>query len=541
MFVPALKRWAKLGRPSGASMYSVQRLGSLSAQRLGACFGSKTGFLFRLPGSSTLVILPTLRAVARISRVRALVLILVLLSALPSPANVIHLKNGRVIWADEVRESKDRVEYDLGEDTYAIPKSLVERVEAGGVAPVHTGSAASARASTEVPDITPPAPSFNHEADVAEKVIRGGKVDSDALSSLGQASNPELAATAYFLAGKHESDHGNFPQAKRYYESALRFQPDNSTLLIYYAATLMRTGHAAEALAYAQHAASIAPESPDAIAMLGFVQFASDHTPDAIRSWTKSLTLRPDATVSQYLARATRESTAESDFSQRESSHFNLHFEGKDTSETFRRDLLATLDSEYDDVARDLGYSPRNTIAVTLYTQQAFFDVTRAPSWSGAINDGKLRIPISGVPSVTPELARVLKHELTHSFVSQMSSNRCPTWLNEGIAQIEEGKSSASNGRQLAQLFASGNEIPFNVLEGSFMSFSAPEATLAYAESLAATEYIRDAYGMSELARILERLSQGSSTEAALRATVHSDYRRLRDEMTSTLRGRYGE
>ncbi|MGD1214525.1 MAG: peptidase MA family metallohydrolase [Terriglobales bacterium] len=472
---------------------------------------------------------------------RALVLILVLLPALPAPADVIHLKNGRTIWADQVRETKDRVEYDLGEDTYAIPKASVERIDAGGAAPVHAGSGASAGGSINAPDINPPAPSFSHEADVAEKVIRDGKVDTDTLASLAQTANPELAATAYFLAGKHESDRGNFPQAKRYYESALRFQPDNSTLLIYYAATLMRTGHASEALSYAQHAASIAPDSPDAIAMLGFVQFASDHTPDAIRSWKKSLTLRPDATVSQYLARAQRESSAESDFSQRESSHFNLHFEGKDTSETFRRDLLATLDSEYDDLVRDLGYSPHNNIAVTLYTQQAFFDVTRAPSWSGAINDGKLRIPISGVPSVTPELARVLKHELTHSFVSQMSSNRCPTWLNEGIAQIEEGKSSASYGHQLAQLFAAGNEIPFNVLEGSFMSFSAPEATVAYAESLAAAEYIRDAYGMSEIARILELLSQGSSAEAALRATIHSDYRQLRDEMTRNLKEKYGE
>src|ERR1019366_2472783 len=97
---------------------------------------------------------------------------------------------------------------------------------------------------------------------------------------------------------------------------------------------------------------------------------------------------------------------------------------------------------------------------------------------TGAINDGKLRIPINGIASVTPELARVLKHELTHSFVSQMSSNRCPTW------QIEEGKSSASYGHQLAPLFAAGNEIPFNMLEGSFMSFYAPEATAAYAESL---------------------------------------------------------
>src|ERR1700691_3114238 len=80
-----------------------------------------------------------LRAGAKISRVRVLVLILVLLAALAAPADVIHLKNGRAIWADQVRETKDRVEYDVGEDTYAIPKSSVERIDAGGVAPVHGG------------------------------------------------------------------------------------------------------------------------------------------------------------------------------------------------------------------------------------------------------------------------------------------------------------------------------------------------------------------------------------------------------------------
>jgi tetratricopeptide (TPR) repeat protein len=459
----------------------------------------------------------------------------VLLPALPASGDVIHLKNGGTIWADEVRTStnKDHVEYDVGEDTYAIAKSSVDHIESGGSRP-------AGGSSSNTPNINPAAPSFDHEADIAVKVIRDGKVDTDALASLAGGGNSEVAATAYFLAGKHESDQGNYPVARRYYESALRFQPDNSTLLIYYAATLLRTGHAAEALPYAQHAANIAPDSPDAIAMLGFVQFASDHTPDAIRSWKKSLALRPDGTVKEYLARAERESNAESDFSQRESTHFNLHFEGKQTSENFRRDLLATLDSEYDDLARDLGYAPHNNIAVTLYTQQAFFDVTRAPSWTSAINDGKLRIPISGMSSVTRELARVLKHELTHSFIAEMSGNRCPAWLNEGVAQMEEGRSSASNGHRLAQLFASGNEIPFNMLEGNLMNFSAAEAIVAYAESLAAAEYIRDAYGMSEVTRILELLSRGSSIEAALRATVHSDYRQLREEMARGLNERYG-
>lgn len=479
------------------------------------------------------------QAIARISPVRNLsVTILVLLTALPSAPEVIHLKNGRSIWADQVRQTKDRVEYDVGDDSYAIPKSSVERVEAGGIAPAHSHGGA---ASAEVPDFTPPMPTFSHAADVAQKVVKDGAVDADALAGFERDGNAEISATAYFLAGKTETDRGNFPLAQRYFESALHYQPDNSTLLVYYSACLMRTGKAAEALSYAERAARVAPQSPDALAMLGFAQFAADHTADAILSWKKSLKLRPDATVSQYLARAEREASAEAEFSQNESAHFNLHFEGRESSAGFRRDLLATLESDYDDLVRDLGYSPRANIAVTLYTQQAFFDVTSAPAWTSALNDGKLRIPVSGVNSVTPELARVLKHELTHSFVSQMSAGRCPTWLNEGIAQIEEGKSSAAYGRPLARLYAAGNEIPYNVLEGSFLSFSPPQATVAYAESLATTEYIRDSYGISEVTRILERLAQGSSVESALRASIHSDYRQLHDDMARYLKEKYGE
>ncbi|HVM92512.1 MAG TPA: peptidase MA family metallohydrolase [Terriglobales bacterium] len=463
--------------------------------------------------------------------------ILVLLTALSAPADVIHLKNGRTIWADQVREdkNKDRVEYDVGENTYAIPKSSIDRIDAGGVAPVTASHGEAA-----LPDFTPQV-SFSHEADLSGKIVRDGKIDGDALAALDTAGNPELAATGYFLAGKFAADHGNFPEARRYYESALRFQSDNATLLIYYAASLLRTGHNSEALACALRAASLAPDSPDALGMLGFVQFANDRTPEAIRSWKRSYELRPDPVIKQYLDRAQRESKAEAAFSQSESSHFNLHFEGKESSEGFRRELLAALDADYDDLVRDLGYSPHDTIAVTLYTQQAFFDVTRAPSWSGAINDGKLRIPVNGMQSVSGDLAHVLKHELTHSFIAQITSHRCPTWLNEGIAQMEEGKSSASNGHALSQLYGAGAEIPYNMLEGSFMSFSAPEASTAYAESLAAAEYIRDTYGMGEIQQILTRLGQGSGTEAALRATMHLDYRQMRDDMAKWLGDRYGK
>jgi tetratricopeptide (TPR) repeat protein len=383
-------------------------------------------------------------------------------------ADTIHLKNGRTILADHVRENGSRYEYDIGDDSYAIPKSSVERIEAGGMpAPA---SSSTAKTAGDLPVFTP-ADSLANEGDLPKTIVKDGKVDSDAVAKLEGKGNAELSATADFIAGKFEFEHGNIDQAGRYFDSALRFQPENSTVLIYYAALLVRTGNPSQALTYAQRAVRAAPESPDAYTVLGYAQQASDRTKDAVASWKHSLELRPDPAVQQYLAKAQREQNVETDFAQRESSHFVLHYEGKQTSEAFRGQIIATLESDYDDLARDLGTPPRDNILVTLYTGQAFFDVTRAPSWSGAINDGKLRIPISGLTSMTPELARVLKHELAHSFINQISAGRCPPWLHEGIAQLLEPKSLGSDGRQLAQMFKAQRNIPLNVLEGSFLRF----------------------------------------------------------------------
>jgi hypothetical protein len=471
-------------------------------------------------------------------RVTTLFYVSVMLACAAASADTIHLKNGRTILADHVRENGTRYEYDIGDDSYAIPKSSVERVETGGM-PASAPSGAGKNAG-ELP-VFIPADSLAHEGDLPKTIVKDGKVDPDALAKFEAKGNAELSATADFIAGKFEFEHGNIDQARRYFDSALRFQPENSTVLVYYAALLVRTGNAAQALSYAQRAVSAAPNSPDAYTVLGYAQQASDRTKDAVASWKHSLELRPDPTVQQYLAKAQREQNAETDFAERESTHFVLHYEGKQTSEAFRGQILAALEADYDDLASNLGTPPRDNILVTLYTEQAFFDVTRAPSWSGALNDGKLRIPISGLSSLTPELARVLKHELAHTFINRLSGGRCPPWLHEGIAQLLEPRTLGSDGHQLALLFKSQRNIPLNMLEGSFMRFSGAEAYLAYAESLAAVSYINDTYGLSDIQRVLQRLSEGSSTEAALRATIHSDYGQLETEVGKYLSDKYGE
>jgi tetratricopeptide (TPR) repeat protein len=463
-------------------------------------------------------------------------LLLVAGLAVPVSADVIHLKNGDVIYADEVKDTGAKVVYQKGDDTYSIPKSRVERIEKSD-APVATPSATAA-------DLPIPAPSPANtagEAELLNQVVRNGRVDREALRQLELRGDPARTALGYYVAGKQEFESGDYNSSRRDFEMALQNDPRNPAILNFYAALLIKTGNPQQALLYAEHAVQEAPDSPDAYAVLGYAQFATDHNKEAIQSWKKSVSLRPDASIQQMIARAQRENSAESNFSERETGHFSLRYEGTQSSESLRGQILSTLESAYQDLSHEFGSEPRQSIEVILYTGQDYFDVTRAPSWTGALNDGKIRIPLRGVNYVSSDFARVLRHELTHSFVNQATQGRCPTWLNEGIAQMLEPRSLGSLGAPLARLFKNEQEVPLNMLEGGFLGLSTMQAEIVYAESLATTEYIRDHYGMSDIMRILQRLGQGESTESALRSTIHCDYRELQEETGEALVKQFGE
>ena len=458
-------------------------------------------------------------------------------------ADVIHLKNGDIIYADESKESGNHIEYQKGDDTYTIPKSLVQNVEKGGASQVSpsagSSAGASAAADMQMPADMASAPGAGQEQALGQ-IISNGQVNRDALRELELRGNARATAVAYYIAGKQEFQSGDYNSAKRDFESALRNDAQNPAILNFYAALLVKTGNPQEALLYAEHAVQLAPDSPDAYAVLGYAQFATDHGREAIESWKKSIALRPDASIRQLIARAQREGSVENNYSERDTGHFILRYEGEHSSQTLRDQILATLESAYQDLSREFGSEPRASIEVVLYTNQDYFDVTRAPSWTGALNDGKIRIPLRGMNNVNSDLARVLRHELTHSFVNQATQGRCPQWLNEGIAQMLEPRSLGSLGAPLAQLFKAEREVPLNGLESGFNSFSTSQAVLAYAESLATVTYIRDQYGMSDVIRILERLNQGESIEAALRSTIHCDYRELQEETGAALARQYG-
>lgn len=463
---------------------------------------------------------------------RLSIILLLLVSVLPAQADVIVLKNGKRIVVDTAREINGRVEYEIGQNTYAISMTLVDRIEKPGDEPQPTAL------KTYVPFT--PTETFPSPKELTAKVVKDGKVDTDALAVLDRWSNDDTIAAAYFQAARFEQRQGNRDQAVIYYQRALLRKPESSAIIDHLASLLIQLGRGAEAVPLAERAVRAEPNSADSWTVLGYAYFSSDQNPDAVRAWTRSLELRKDDTVARYLAKAQREASAEAEFEKRSSAHFTLKYEGHRIAESLSTAVLQNLEQQYDDLGTLFGTRPKANIAVVLYTDQAFFDVTQSPSWTGAVNDGKIRVPVSGVDEVTPEFSRILRHELVHSFINQISRGRCPQWLQEGIAQLVEPRSTKPYGKTLAQLYGSGQQIPMNQMETSFMELSQEQASVAYLQSLAVAEFIRDTFGMAYLRIILEKMGDGASTESALRSAIHCGYGKLEFDVADYLKTRYG-
>jgi tetratricopeptide (TPR) repeat protein len=465
-------------------------------------------------------------------------LVLLLAVAAPARADTIVLKNGRRIVALSIVDEGDKVRYQTSAGELTLPKSIVDHIEKGTVAMPDSPAAAAANLK-----ITPP--TMEASAAIEKSAVHDGAIDREYLAKVEGAAHsrsPEAngaAALALHAAAQFELSRGDTEHALADERTALTYAPEDPVILMNVAYLHLRRSEYKASLEYLERARSVAPENPDVAKLAGWAYYGTNKLDEAVREWQRALELRPDAEVQRALDKAQRDRREEENYRENESSHFTLRYSGG-AQPDLAREILRALEAHFLAIESELNFTPPDSIGVILYTDQAFADITRAPSWAGAINDGRIRVPVQGLTSLTPDLSRVLKHELTHSFIQQKTHGRAPTWIQEGLAQWMEGQRSGSNFTALVQIYDQKQFMTLGELEGPWMRLPGDVATYAYAWALANIEYIVEADGMGDLERILNRIAAGSTTEVAVRETLHSNYDELMLSTVNYLKKNYG-
>jgi tetratricopeptide (TPR) repeat protein len=108
-----------------------------------------------------------------------------------------------------------------------------------------------------------------------------------------------------------------------------------------------------------------------------------------------------------------------------------------------------------------------------------------------------------------------LWHEMAHVITLQLSNNRIPRWLSEGISVWEERRGQAEWGHEMevsfVQAMLEDRVLPLAELNAAF---SNPRTiNLAYYESSLVVEHIVDTYGEAALRRVVEAYGRGLDTE----------------------------
>jgi len=467
-------------------------------------------------------------------------------------ADTIVLKNGRRIAALLVVEEGEKVKYLTSAGELSLPKSIVDHIEKGDTATAALPGAGAANLAIAPPAVQPG--DWGGGEEIEQSAVHDGAIDRGYIAKLEDAARSGTqrasfsAAIAHHAAAWFELSHGDMAHALADARTAVTYAPEEPLMLLSVAYLHLRRSEFKESLDYLERARRIAPNNADVAKLSGWAYYGSNKLDQAVAEWKRALALRPDSEVQRALDKALADKQEEESYKENESSHFKLRYSGA-AEPALARDVLRTLEAHFSAIESELDYTPPDSIGVILYTQDAFSDITRAPAWVGALNDGRIRVPVEGLTAVDQELSRVLKHELTHSFVTQKTRSACmagkncasraPTWIQEGLAQWMEGKRSGENAAALLQIYGDEHAISLGRLEGSWIGMSGDSAQYAYAWALANLEYIVRADGMGDIERILDRIGSGMPTEAALREVLHSDYNDLMHSTAEYLRKTY--
>jgi tetratricopeptide (TPR) repeat protein len=205
------------------------------------------------------------------------------------------------------------------------------------------------------------------------------------------------------------------------------------------------------------------------------------------------------------------------------------------------REALDTLSKTWE-------FTPKGPILVEVFPKHDHFAV-RTTGLTGMI--GALGACFGRVVTMDSPKARqpgefnwgvTLWHEMAHVITLQLSDQRIPRWLTEGVSTFEEKRARPEWGREMDIPFARaidrGQVIPLKDLNSGF---SSPETiSLAYFQSSLVVEHIVEVYGQPKLKALVQSYATGIDTETAIRQVLGVEIDALQKTFDGFLEKRYG-
>jgi len=203
---------------------------------------------------------------------------------------------------------------------------------------------------------------------------------------------------------------------------------------------------------------------------------------------------------------------------------------------------LKTLSARY-------GFTPKGPILIEIFPKHDDFAVRNVglPGMIGALGACFGRVVTMDSPHARPpgefQWEATLWHELAHVITLQMSNQRLPRWLSEGLSTYEEKRAKAEWARQQdAEFVTMLNNEGLIELRNLNAAFQNPKLiSIAYYEGGLLVEHIMNVYGDAGIQKLLRAYGEGLDTEGAFKQALNIRFEDLQSGFNQMLDKMFGD
>ncbi|MPY86403.1 MAG: tetratricopeptide repeat protein [Luteitalea sp.] len=373
-------------------------------------------------------------------------------------------------------------------------------------------------------------------------------IDEDDVATARQAlsraraqdpTNPEAAALAAAIAFIEDQPKAGETEVAR----ALTVNPRSGDVHRIIGERLARQYRFEEAVGFLRRAVELDPEHPGAQAALGLHLMRTGDEAAARAVLERAFDLDPYDVVTYNLLGLL--DTLDG-FQTKQEGELTVRMDPRDSSLLGRylvplaQEALSTLSARYE-------FKPQGPILIEVFPRHDDFAVRTLglPGLLGGLGACFGRVVTMDSPRARPagtfNWSATLWHELAHVITLQLSRQRIPRWLSEGVSVFEESRAGRAWGgdAQLAFVQALANDEIGPIAELN-TEFSSPKTiTRAYFQASLVVAHIVDKYGDRGLRAFVRAFGEGLDEEGAARQALRVGLDELQRGFDAYVRHRY--
>ena len=321
--------------------------------------------------------------------------------------------------------------------------------------------------------------------DAALLYVEDKTADFEAAVAGALAINPGYG-DIYRIAGEHAARAYRFPEAVTLTRRALALDPSAARVSAMLGMHLLRTGDEPEARTVLERAFTLDPYD-----VITFNSLALLDTLDTF------VTVADDTFVFRF--------------------HADEAAVMREYAVPLAKEAVAVL-------SRIWNFTPEGPLLIEMFPKHDDFAVRTIglPGFIGALGACFGRVVTLDSPRARPpgefNWEATLWHELAHVFTVQLSGQRVPRWLTEGISVFEEKRARREWGREQEMEFAHAlDHGGVMMLKDLNAGFSDPKTiSMAYFEASQVVAHIHETYGQEKLRALVQAYASGVDTDGAL-------------------------